>query len=111
MRRRIVAVLLVFLMVGSCVSTSLAELCPREVTITVNKKKFKVACNRELSWVQSGRSVELYGTHQFGGFLGMFTQTCTYTYRDYYSHYQCKRGHVQNMSTTRHEYNHSLCGK
>ena len=110
--RRVFALLLVFLVVGSTVSTGFAEVYLREVPFTTPKgKKDTRACNRRISWVQSGNSVELSGSHQFGGFLGMFTQTCNYKYREYYEHYQCTSGHVQRMNMTVKTYNHSSCGK
>lgn len=111
MRNRVIAVLLTLLIVVSSISTGFAAVCLREVTVKVNGKYVTRACNKAISWVYSGNSVEQYSSHQFGGFLGLFMGTCNYSYRDHYSHYQCKSGHVQNMRTERKTYNHSSCGQ
>ena len=96
--KKMIALMLAVLLVISAVSICYAATCDREV-----KGK---ACGKTLSWVTSGQSVAYSATHKYGGFLGLFQSTCNYNYRYIYSHYQCTAGHVQNMRTSKYEYNH-----
>ena len=50
-------------------------------------------------------------THQYGGFLGLFTSTCTVTYQYAYMGTYCQNDHLQYISTWRGEDQHSSCGK
>lgn len=104
--KKTITILLVVLAIVSITSVCFAS-CDREVTVNGKKQ----ACNAPISWVTSGQSIEKSASHKYGGFLGLFQGTCEYKYRDVYQHYQCTKKHVQDMRTTRNDYNHSSCGK
>lgn len=50
-------------------------------------------------------------THQYGGFLGLFTRTCTVTYQYAWIETYCTNGHVQYTSAFKGPETHSSCGR
>lgn len=102
MKKNITLLLVTILLVSVISAAFAADLCDRSINGS--------ACNKPLSWVNSGASIEYSTSHKYGGFLGLFQGTCNYKYYKLYKHYQCTRGHVQDMKTIIVDYDHDACG-
>lgn len=103
-KRRFMALLLVLVLVVSLAVTAYAASSYCQVKVGSDM------CGKVLAWRYNSRSVTYDGTHQYGGFLGLFTQTCNYQYYYVYQVYSCTSGHVSNTRTQTYELGHD-CGQ
>lgn len=103
-KRRIMAMLLVLVLIVSLAVTAYAasDYCQAKVGVDM--------CGKVLTWKYNNRSVNTAASHEYGGFLGMFTKTCNYEYYYIYQVYSCAAGHVSNNRALRYEIGHD-CGQ
>jgi hypothetical protein len=101
-RYRLVAVALCIVLVFSFVLTAFAaSYCNYQVNGGI--------CGKTLTWVRTGQSAILDGSHTYGGILGIGTKVCNYSYFYVYKSNKCAAGHITEAIQERHEYGHS-CG-
>lgn len=67
-------------------------------------------CGYPISLRFTGSSIYYDDAHEYGGFLGIDTKTCHYTYRYGYYNEECSQGHISGSRQVRVEYGHT-CGK
>ena len=103
-KRKMMALLLVLILVVSLAVTAYAasSYCQAKVGVDM--------CGKVLTWKYDNRSVNYPASHQYGGFLGMFTETCNYDYYYIYQVQSCAAGHVSGNRALTYEIGHD-CGQ
>lgn len=95
MKKRIYIFITVFVLAVSLTAVSVsADVCPIS------------GCGATLFTMLEGDSPNYSASHQYGGFMGLFTKTCNYWYHNSYYSQLCAHDHVIGTYTIRWETGH-----